>query len=362
VTVFIYFAKGVVLLTVIVIALSLWILLFNKRAISTEAIAKDNRLSLRYALVSYLKGTFDLVELQRVILGKENLLMGLIAQLAEESSESERLRLIDLFVIGGLFSIVENELKALSRAYNWRRRQRAATYLPYIAKRDVVIPVLLSALEDRTFMVRFSAAHSLAKVKAVDTIIPILEHLSLPSEWPIDRTIEIIYEMGNEAITLLLQYISLPSAKGQSKIFAISALGLQKESRAIPSILDHLTNPDKELRIQSAKALGNIGDTHAVQALCGSMYDSMWEVRAASASSLGLLHDGRAVSTLVKGLCDSEWWVRYNSANALAELGDDGIAALKEAHLHDDQFAREVSRLVLQEQGLLRLDQERVAP
>jgi len=359
VTVFIYFAKGVVLLTVIVIVLSLWILLFNKRAISTEAIAKDNRLSLRHALVSYLKGTFDLVELQRVILGKENLLMGLVAQLAEESSEPERLKLIDLFVIGGLYSIVEKELKALSRAYNWRQRQRAATFLPYIAKREVIIPVLLSALEDRTFMVRFSAAHALAKVKAVETIIPILEHLSLPSEWPIERTIEIIYEMGKEeAITMLLQYISLPSAKGQSKIFAISALGLQKESEAIPSILTHLTNPDKELRIQSAKALGNIGDTQAVHALCGSMYDSMWEVRAASASSLGLLRDGRAISTLVKGLCDSEWWVRYNCANALAELGDDGIAALKEAHNHDDKFAREVSRLVLQEQGFMRMDQE----
>ncbi len=35
---------------------------------------------------------------------------------------------------------------------------------------------------------------------------------------------------------------------------------------------------------------------------------------------------------------------------------------LKEAYLHDDQFAREVSRLVLQEQGLLKLDQEREAP
>ena len=361
-TVFIYFAKGVVLLAGIVIVFSVWILLFNKTAISIEAIAKDKRLSLRQCLVSYLNGEIDAIELQRVILGNEHLLLGLVAQLAEESSDPERLKLIELFEGAGLHSIVEKEVKELSLAYNWRMRQRAATYLPYIAKREVIIPLLLSALEDTTFMVRFSAAHSLAKVKAVETIIPILEHLALPSEWPLDRTIEIIYEMGKEAVTPLLQYISLPSAKDESKKFAISALGLQQVSEAIPGILTHLNNPDKELRIQSVKALGNIGAIEAVPALCGSMYDSIWEVRAASANSLGLLHDIRAVSTLVKSLCDSEWWVRYNSANALAELGDDGIAALKEAYLHDDQFAREVSRLVLQEQGLLKLDQEREAP
>ena len=359
---FLLIAYAIVLLTGIVILLSLWILIFNNRSIRQEETATNNRSMLRLTLMSYLKEEIDVTTVQRSIAGKESLLTGLVSQLAEEFGEPAQIKLIGLFEVPELAGIVQKELRTLSGAYNWRKRQRAATYLPYIAKDSIIIAPLMHALEDSVFMVRFSAAHSLAKIKATETIIPILEHLSLPAEWPIERTIEIIFAMGKEAITPLLNYLFLPTAKNECKVFAISALGLQHVSEAVPVILTHLNNPDKELRIQSAKALGNIGAPEATVALCNSMKESAWEVRAAAANALGLLKNNSSIPTLLGSLRDSVWWVRYNSANALAELGDDGISALKNALTYADKFAREVSRLVLQERSLITIDQNQTSP
>ncbi|NMW21179.1 MAG: HEAT repeat domain-containing protein [Chlorobiaceae bacterium] len=359
--IFLLFAYAIVLLTGIVILLSIALVLVNNLTIRREAKIQEQRKNLRLSLLSYVKGDIRWPALKIIISGQEKLLVGLVAQLAEELGESARLKCIELFSFKELNKLANLELKKLSHSLNWRKRQRAATFLPYIANSQANIPPLVHALEDKVFMVRFSAAHSLATIKAIDTIIPILEHLSLPSEWPIERTIEIIYEMGREAISPLMNYLSLPTAKNESKVFAISALGLLHVGEAVPFILTYLCNPDKELRIQSAKALGNIGATEATVALCNSMNDSAWEVKATSANALGLLKNKSSIPILLGGLRDSAWWVRYNSANALAELGNEGITALKEAYSHDDKFAREVSRLVLQERSLINSDQERVA-
>lgn len=352
-TVFIFFAKAIVLLTAIVLLLSIRVILFNALAIKREALAQKGRSALREALQGYLKGEIHVSAFSTPLHGEKKLLIGLVAQLAEELGETARKKLLYVFETTGTHFLVQQEIRRLSHSRNRFKRQRAATYLPYIANRNAIISPLLHALEDKVFMVRFSAAHSLAKIKATEAIIPILEHLSAPVRWPAERTIEIIYEMGDEAVPTLLRYLAHSSAKDGSKVFAISALGLLRARQAIPFILIHLSSPDKEIRIQSVKALGNIGGPEAVAPLCDSMHDSAWEVRALSANSLGLLRADRAIAALVGALGDSVWWVRYNSADALAELGPKGIAALENALTHKDRFAAEVSRLVMQERSLM---------
>ena len=162
--------------------------------------------------------------------------------------------------------------------------------------------------------------------------------------------------MGSDAVATLVEYLSFPGAKLDGKIYAISALGMQHTRIALPAILTHLNHSNKEIRIHSARALGNIGASEALSALCETMHDSEWEVRAACARSLGLLKEKGALPFLVEGLGDPAWWVRYNSADSLAELGEAGVQALKEAFTNDDQFARDISRLVLQERNILKSD------
>jgi len=354
-TAFIIIAKAIVFLMALVLLLSIRVVLFNSLAIRREALAQKGRSALREALEGYLKGEIHVSAFSTPLHGEEKLLTGLVAQLAEELGEQARKKLLYIFETSGTHFLVQQEIRRLSHSWNRFKRQRAATYLPYIANRQAIIPPLLHALEDKVFMVRFSAALSLAKIKAIEAVIPILEHLSAPALWPAERTVEIIHEIGGDAVPTLLHYLAQPVAKDGCKGFAISALGLLRARQAIPLILIHLSdNPDKEIRIQSAKALGNIGGPEAVAPLCASMHDSEWEVRALSATSLGLLKADRAVSALAGALGDPFWWVRYNSADALAELGQKGVAALENALTHEDRFAAEVSRLVLQERSLMK--------
>ncbi len=353
-SVFYFFAKAIVFLTAIVLLLSIRVILFNNIALRREAQAQKGRSALREALDGYLRGDIHVSAFSTPLRSEKKLLIGLVAQLAEEMGETTRKKLLYIFETTGTHFLVQKELWRLSHSRSWRRRQRAATYLPYIANRHAIIPPLLHALEDKVLMVRFSAAHSLASIKAIEATVPILEYLLAPAVWPAERTIEILNEMGREAVPTLLHYLAQPLPKDECKMFAISALGMQHARQAIPLILTFLSSPNKELRIQSAKALGNIGGAETLAPLCNSMHDSEWEVRAASASALGLLKADRAVSTLAGALGDSVWWVRYNSANSLAELGQKGITALKNALTHEDRFAAEVSRLVMQERSLMK--------
>ncbi len=350
---FLLIAKALVILFGIVVALSVWVVLFNPRAMRREASAKRGRMALRESLLGYLRGEIHVSAFSTAARDKEPLLIGLVAQIAEELGESARRKLIYIFETSGTHHLVQKELTKISQSRSWQQRQRTATYLPYIAINSVIIPPLLRALEDKVLMVRFSAAHSLSKIKATEAIVPILEKLALPARWPIERTIEILNEMGSDAIDTMLQYLTFPGAKPDGKVYAISALGMQHTPKAIPLIITHLTSSNEEIRIHCARALGNIGSLEAALALCEAMHDSQWEVRAACARSLGLLKAKSALPFLVSGLGDPAWWVRYNSADSLAELGDEGLNALKEAFTHDDKFARDISRQVLQERNLM---------
>ncbi len=236
-TVFFFIAKAIVFLTAIVLLLSIWVVLFNNMAIRREALAKKGRSALREALEGYLRGEIRASAFSTPDHGEEKLLIGLVAQLAEEMGEAARKKLLYIFETTGTHFLVQQELRRLSHSRNWRRRQRAATYLPYIAINHVIIPPLLRALEDKSLMVRFSAAHSLAKIKAIEATVPILEQLSAPAQWPAARTIEIINEMGCEAIPILLHYLAQPSPKNDGKVFASVHLACSVLVRPFPSYL-----------------------------------------------------------------------------------------------------------------------------
>ena len=355
-TVFIFFAYGVVLLMALLIIVSLGVIAMNVLLIRKENSAREHRFLLRQMLLRYLSGEEDEGMVQKSIAGHEDLLTGVVVQLAEERGEEARLKLINLFDLPGLHYLADNELTHIL-SKNWHERQRAATYLPYVARSDLITQPLTRALEDEMLDVRLAAARSLAKLRITAAIVPILEHLAMPASWPVQRIIEIIDEMGSAASAPLLRYLSQPDALDAAKIAAISVLGMQRSSEATPQLLQLLVDADKDIRVQSAKALGTIGEREALEPLLRLMHDRDWEVRAASALALGLLKERAALPFLCEGLCDREWWVRYNSAVSLAGLGSEGIAALKNTLIHKDKFARDVSRLILQERSLIEFEQ-----
>lgn len=355
-SVFTAIAYLTVALTATVILLSVGLVLFHALSARREQRIQERRRRLRENLVAYLAGKTDEEELKAELQHDRNLMVGMIEQLAEEVGSAERSKLEGLFQLLGMGRLLEKELEDLSRG-SWPKRMSAATHLAYMGSRPEVVPYLLAALEDDMLDVRLAAAHSLARLEALDAVVPILRHLVLPAQWPIQRVTEILDAMGDAVVPYLLGYLDDPDAQHAGKAAAISTLGMRRSTRAVAAVIRHLDHPDIEVRVQSAKALSEIGDAQAAPALQRAMHDPAWEVRAIAAKALGLLGDEAALPLLAASLADATWWVRFNAAHALSQLGARGMEVLRGALAHTDSFVQDISRQVLEEQGLLHAEQ-----
>jgi hypothetical protein len=264
-------------------------------------------------------------------------------------SRDQRQRLLVFFEY---FQFVQRASKAL-RDRQWSRRASAATHLGFMGTRDV-IPDLLGALESSMLDVRLASGYALAHMGAPEAVVPILRAFAVAGTWPSERTAEMLYELGSEAVEPLLAFLRGVGMRSTdpSVSVALKVLGMLRARAGVPLMIDFLQQPIVEVRVNSAKALGLIDDKQAVTALCDACSDPEWQVRSAAAQALGRLQDPISIPVLQRGLSDSNWWVRFNSAESLYQIGRDGIQALKATLTAQvDTFACDISRQILQEHG-----------
>lgn len=348
--VFVIIADAVVFLLALLLLLSMVFILMNAFSLHRQRRYQNRRTALNQSITDYLDKKVSAKAASQEIGGDKDLLLGVVSQIAQGADISRRAQLIQFFEDVDLAGIPQQQLKNLA-SKDFVLRQRAAIFLPYISRPERITQPLIDALKDETLDVRLASARSLGVLQCSSAIPAIIENLALPSNWPIQRVVEVIQQMGPGSIENLIAYLDSPVVTDAGRIVAISVLGMQKDSRAIPAIKEVLSKASLEVRIQCAKALGNIADKQATETLRTAMKDDSWELRSACATALGLLKDELAVESLCLGLKDKNWWVRFNSANALHAIGGPGIEALKSCLQDDDQFARDVSRLVLDEKG-----------
>lgn len=350
-SIYVIIANAVIILFVLVLLLSLGIILFNAISLHRQKGFEQRREALNKWIADHLDGGFSAKAVAGEIRGDQDLLLGVVSQIAQSADSAKRTRLIEFFDDVGLGGVPRKQLDNLS-SKNFALRQRAATFLPFIAQPERIAQPLVYALQDEMLDVRLAAARSLGIIQYTNAIPAIIENLALPSSWPIQRVIEVIHQMGPGSFEKLIAYLASPTASDAGRVVAIAVLGMQKDSRAIPTIKEMLNKSPLEVRIQCAKALGAIADKQATETLCSAMKDDSWELRSACANALGILKDGSAIESLGLSLGDKNWWVRLNSANALYSIGGAGIEALKLSLKHEDKFARDVSQLVLNEKGI----------
>jgi HEAT repeat protein len=100
------------------------------------------------------------------------------------------------------------------------------------------------------------------------------------------------------------------------------ALGNVGDTRAVPVLLDALSDDDAETRIYSIWALGSLGDKRALVPLLALAQDDDAGIRKMVVYSLGALRAEEARETLRAALDDYQMDVAWNAAIALAQLGD----------------------------------------
>lgn len=340
-----------VALTLVVFALMAGVVVLN--TVSEQRIAVNNFLRSRMLpiLQQYLAGRESVEAVLHELKRDREMALECLVETASGLPASERLRLHPFFEP---FKFEEKLLDEV-RGRNWVKCIHAATRLGFTGNRENV-PALLQALSDDMLDVRLAAARALAQLGATEAVAPILHFLAIPGTLPQQNTTEIIYGMGQVAIDPLLAFLrgNKGNAEASELGVAVRVLGLLKANEAAPEIVTLLNHPDSEVRLNSARALGLIGTQRAVVALCQRVSDAVWEVRSSAVQALGRIKDAMSIPILTRALGDQAWWVRFNAAQALFELGGAGIDALKNTMtIHPDAFARDISRQIMEEHGVI---------
>ena len=110
-------------------------------------------------------------------------------------------------------------------------------------------------------------------------------------------------------------------------------------ARAVPLLVQRLTDEHPRVRAAAAVALGDVEATEAVTALLVSVEDDDPYVRQMAINALGEIGDSRALPRLRRGLSDSRPEVRYQTVIAFSRVADRTGAGLDASEVDDALFA-----------------------
>lgn len=112
--------------------------------------------------------------------------------------------------------------------------------------------------------------------------------------------------------------------------------------RAVPALLAHLKDDDRDVRKFVVDILGTIGDRSSIPALIDALDDPDPNVSAAAAENLGKIGDLRAVAPLLAALGKNDVWFSYSILGALARIGEPVPVSVLTPHASDGILKRPV--------------------
>ena len=121
---------------------------------------------------------------------------------------------------------------------------------------------------------------------------------------------------------LVKVYQSSRSEDPRIRRYLALAMGHLGDPRAVPALVEGLSDTDIDNQIYNMWALGSIGDSASVPDIVKKLEAQDPAIRRTAAYVLGSLKDPRAVHDLKIALNDSSDDVRWNAAIALAQLND----------------------------------------
>lgn len=136
--------------------------------------------------------------------------------------------------------------------------------------------------------------------------------------------------------------------------FGMEVLGPLRVAISQPNVAyysqGHRLSLDSDARVRAlaARLLGVIGGEGAMRRLMDLLADPEPEVRQRAVAGLGRLGDRQVASMLTERLADPAWDVRKEAALALRGMGAVGALFLREARTHQDPFAADMARMVLE--------------
>lgn len=117
------------------------------------------------------------------------------------------------------------------------------------------------------------------------------------------------------------------SGDADLQVSAVYAMGRSADRRWISIVMDEMTNPQVEMRIEAARAAGGIGLSDAIPELADLAWDDDLEVRLAAVAALGEIGGDAASQILAELIDDPESSDLHDAAEEALEqaswLGED---------------------------------------
>ncbi|GEM_PF-3964306 len=189
------------------------------------------------------------------------------------------------------------------------------------------VPVLIAALSDDDYWVRYGAGETLGEMKD-PRIVPAL--------------IEVLKDKNNKG-----------------RVFAVRALGELKDSQAVPDLIKILKDADESIRAEAILSLGKLKDPRAVSVFTEAFNDPSSTVQFEAALGLAGLNDHSVEPYLIKILTSKDKYGLYEfsesemglAAQSLAELNPSLAAHILIRALENEVLGLDAKGVIFQALG-----------
>lgn len=242
----------------------------------------------------------------------------------------DRAKLADIYDQLGLIDRYTHMLKKAGAS-----RSERAKAIECLGKTGHVkaVPPLMTDLQDarEEREVWDAAIRSLGMIRDERAIPLLIDGLALPDQAACQALADLLIGFGDRALEALLNMFFSSKLESQ-RFWVVYILGRIKHRKAIPALTVALTDHAAKVRAEAAKGLGNIGDSEAVYYLNQVLLeDADALVRGAAANALGAIADERSLAVLTAGLADTDLETRCRSIEALEKMGARAVPVLLEA-------------------------------
>jgi HEAT repeat protein len=233
-----------------------------------------------------------------------------------------------------LVALLENTIdedriiKALRRARAGQRAKYAARL--WWARSPNVHAALRDALDDRAPAVVLAAANSLIMAGQTLNLLDLVPKLESRDMLGHRAVRDIFRKLAPDNVSAL--FALMEDRNPSIVVLAIDALA-RMSSPTVLRRLAHIAHSHQsvDVRATALRTIGLIGDPDLAPVVLQGLSDPAWEVKVQAAIAAGRLRLAAALEPLTCLLTDSNWWVQLRAAQALTKLGAPGIAALENA-------------------------------
>ena len=250
----------------------------------------------------------------------------------EAAGPEESARLLKFLRASGL---IEKRIFEARQFTGWRRMKALVALGRTRAPEG--IPALAEGLRDRDLETRLAALRGLGRMACPQAAEEILawvgeRGLCVPA-LPLQSALVLC---SAERPQLLIPYVL--HAEGALREVLGRVLGEVATPSLGLDLLELVGDEHEELRAAAARAMSHVEPGLAFDALNELARDPVWFVRLRAIIGLGTLCNPRAIPVLLQGLTDSNRLVRLRAAEALVELGTEMVSIFQQVTRTRDRY------------------------